>query len=218
MKKLILLMLFFVMAPQVQGALSTRVCLADGNTPLEYQDIMVGTKLTIIVSSDANDSYIPCDLAIERVYSDYGVLSARDFNESTNRYDGAILEAASEIAYAYNWNDDFYQVDGISFTGEGDAGDWFFVDYTAIGIGDCNVGFYDWFFLAYDIPFTHVRTRDFNNDTKVGFADFATLALYWQETTCGDSNDCQGTDLDINGTVDANDLMLFTDYWLEKTQ
>jgi hypothetical protein len=80
------------------------------------------------------------------------------------------------------------------------------------------VAFYDNFELAYYIPFSHVRTRDFNNDAEVGFADFAILASHWQATNCNDPGWCQGTDLDIDGDVDFNDLMLFAEYWLERTE
>ncbi|MHC4736714.1 MAG: hypothetical protein ACYTDW_20005, partial [Planctomycetota bacterium] len=60
MKGLTLLAIFLGMASVAAGKVSTRVCLADGNTPFPpvdsnfphvYPDIMVGTRLTIIVSS-----------------------------------------------------------------------------------------------------------------------------------------------------------------------
>ncbi len=61
MKRVILLVLFLCMASVAAGEVSTRVCLADGNTPVPpvdpnfphvYPDIMVGTRLTIIVDSN----------------------------------------------------------------------------------------------------------------------------------------------------------------------
>ncbi len=232
MKKtsLLILVIIFGMVSECMGEVSTRVCRADGITPLPpvdpnypriYRDIMVGTQLTIIVSSDVNGDYWPCDLAIKGTDRDYGVLSGRDFNEITGHYDGSLLEAAGDNAYVYFWHDEEFEIDGFSFTGEGDAGDWFIIDYNAIAVGDCDVGFYEWFSLDpnYELSlfFSHVRTRDFNGDKIVNFADFAVLASYWQEENCGDFNGCEGTDLDIDGKVDVNDLMLFTDYWLERT-
>ena len=55
MKKLILLVALFFSVASVE--ISARVCLADGNTPFEYRDIMVGTKLTIIVDSNVAEDW-----------------------------------------------------------------------------------------------------------------------------------------------------------------
>jgi hypothetical protein len=104
-----------------------------------------------------------------------------------------------------------------------EADDWFIIDYNATDIGDCNVGFYKHNIpvgseLLYYLEFSHVRTRDFDENTNVDSADFAILASYWQQTDCNDPNWCEGSDLDTSGTVDANDLRLFTDYWLESTR
>jgi hypothetical protein len=185
---------------------------------------MVGTKLTIIVQSDVNKPWGldgGC-LAIEEQYWDYGVLSARDYNESTHDYEGSHFPAAGNEAVV--WKCEERGIDGCYLysgsTGV-EAGDWFIIDYNSMSVGDCNVGFYDYNIKVEPIhylSFSHVRTRDFNNDTIVNFTDFAVLASYWQKTNCGDVNDCEGADIDINGTVDNNDLMLFTDYWLYRTE
>lgn len=236
MKRLILLVLIFGIPSVAAGEVSTRVCLTDGNTPLlpvdpnfphVYPDIMVGTKLTIIVDSNVAE-YWSGDLAIEDANRDYGVLSARDYNEYTLDWEGSRFPAAGVGASVYTWQEGGGgdpNLDGFSlytgYTGR-EAGDWFIIDYTATNVGTCNVGFYD-HSISLDKPiyylvFSHVRTRDFNNDTKVDFADFAMLASYWQETNCSDLNDCEGTDLDIDGDVDPNDLRLFVEYWLERTE
>jgi hypothetical protein len=217
-------------APQAIAEVSTRVCLADGNTPLEladpcipfvYRDIMVGTKLTIIVSSDAAGLWDEGGLFIADPYRDYGLLSARDFNDLTLDWEGSRFEAAGKGARVYDCEDDVES--GFSLYGDraAVAGDWFIIDYTATAIGDCNVRFYD--YSVSDDPvcyliFSHVRTRDFDINTKVDFADFAVFASHWQETGCNDPNWCQGTDLDTDGNVETDDLMLFADYWLEKTE
>jgi len=229
MKKLVLLVLFFSVASTAIGEVSTRVCLADGNTPFlppdsnfpnVYPDIMVGTKLTIIVSSDA-DGYWDGGLFIVDPYRDYGVLSGRDYNDTTLDWEGSRFPAAGEEARVYDWEGD--DMSGFDFYGDdyAEANDWFIIDYNATAVGDCNVGFYD-YNVSMDDPiycheFFHVRTRDFNNDTVVDFADFGVLASYWQVADCNDPNWCEGTDLDTSGTVDSNDLGLFVDYWLEET-
>jgi len=232
MKKLVLvlLVLFLSMVSVAIGDVSTRVCLSDGNTPLPpvdtnflyvYPDIMVGTKLTIIVSSDTAE-YWSGSLAITGEDVNYGVLSARDFNENTFDWEGSRFPAAGTGARVYTWGE--MGIYGFDLYGHSSAvaGDWFIIDYNATNIGDCNVGFYDhsvsWDDPIYYLAFSHVRTRDFNKDTKVDFTDFEVFASHWWETDCSDPNWCAGTDLNIDGYVDANDLALFVDYWLERTE
>jgi len=227
MKKLALLILIFGIPSVAIGEVSTRVCLADGNTPFLpidpnfphiYPDIMVGTKLTIIVDSNIAEDWWG-GLAVV----DANILSGRDYNDITLDWEGSRFPAAGVEASVWEWEQ--AGIDGFTLnTGSTgiEVGDWFIIDYTAINVGDCNVGYYD-FDISIDNPiyylqFYHVRTRDFYNDTKVDFADFAMLASYWQETNCNDLNDCEGTDLDIDGDVDLNDLRLFADYWLQKTE
>ena len=211
MKRLILLVLLFCTVSLARAGVSTRVCLADGNTPLEYYDIMVGTKLTIILSSDAVEDYLYFDVAIQRTDSNRGELIG-----------ASLLEGAGEDALLYPVHDDYLELDGFGYSGGGSIGDWFVVDYNAMAIGDCNVWFYENFAMEpneeLSFTFTNVRTRDFDKNTKVDFGDFAMLASFWQEITCEDPNWCKGTDLDTSGIVDINDLMLFTDYWLERTE
>jgi len=220
MAKQILVAVFFCMGSVAAGEVSTRVCRADGNTPLEYIDIMVGTKLKIIVSSDLAEEWYAGVLVIEEEYmQNRGVLYGRGFDG--NQYAGSCLPDAGLFAAVFPA---VLRGQGFELVGgeEPNAGDWFIFDYNAIDIGDCNVAFYDYEISETEpvdvLSFHHVRTRDFDNNTKVDFADFAILALYWQETGCNAPNWCEGTDLDTNGSVDFNDLMLFSDYWLETTQ
>jgi hypothetical protein len=240
MINLISLMLAFIFCAvsAVMGEISTVVFLSDGNTPLAlvdsniphvYRDIMVGTKLTIVVSSDTNefwgDGYENDggSLAIEEQYWPYGFLSARE-PLIEGDWSGSHLPAAGNPATVYDWEES--SVDGFDlYTGSQDieAGDWFIIDYNATDIGDCNVGFYDhrikgWGEPVYYLCFSHVRTRDFNNDTIVNFHDYAILASHWLQTNCQAPGWCEGTDLDISGNIDINDLMLFCEFWLEKTR
>ena len=232
MKKLTILALFLGMTSMAMGEVSTRVCLADSNTPLEladpnipfvYQDIMVGTKLTIIVDSNIA-GFWEGGLFIAGIDRDYGFLSGRDYNDTTLDWEGSRFKAVGDKARVFDRQDVIQS--GFDFYGHRSAseGDWFIIDYTAISVGYCNVGFYDYTrpgvidSPVYEITFSHVRTRDFNNDTSVDSADFAVLASHWQKTGCSDPNWCEGTDLDTNGNVDCNDLTLFMDYWLERTE
>jgi unsaturated rhamnogalacturonyl hydrolase len=52
-------------------------------------------------------------------------------------------------------------------------------------------------------------------DTLINFADFSSFAARWSQSGCSSANNwCGGFDYDISGTVDANDLVLFSDTWL----
>jgi len=232
MKKLTILALFLGMTSMAMGEVSTRVCLADGNTPLEladpnipfvYRDVMVGTKLTIIVDSNIAE-YWYGGLFIAGADRDYGVLSGRDYNDTTLDWEGSRFEAAGERAFVYDCQDYIRSGFDLYARRSVEAGDWFIINYAATIIGNCSVGFYDYRglggmdFPVYDLVFSHVPTRDFNNDARVDFADFAVLASHWQETGYIDPNRCEGTDLDADGNVDCNDLTLFMDYWLKRTE
>jgi hypothetical protein len=238
MRKLLLLILvlFLGAASMVTGEISTTVYLPDGNTPLElagpsiphlYRNIMVGTKLVIVVSSDTNEYWGDGNgndggsLAIEEEYQPYGVLSAKGPIVGDN-WSRSHLPAAGIEAAVYNWE---YPVHGFDlYTGSHgiETGDWFIIDYNAIDIGNCNVGFYDhrisWDIPVYYLAFSHVRTRNFNNDNIVDFRDYAILASHWLTANCTNPNWCEGSDLDTDGDVDINDLMLFCEFWLERTQ
>lgn len=60
------------------------------------------------------------------------------------------------------------------------------------------------FALAYDVP-----NPNLNNDERVDFADYALLASNWMQAGAGLAGD-----FDDSNTVDANDLMVFSWYWL----
>jgi hypothetical protein len=153
---------------------STRVYLADGNTPLEladpniafvYRDIMAGTKLTIVVASDTAE-YWDGGMYINGIDRDYGVLSARDCNDITRDWEGSRFEAAGQRARVRDIEDVLSQGFELNSYSSAVAGDWFIIDYTATNVGGCRVGFYDYatpegmFVPVYELVFSHVRTRD----------------------------------------------------------
>lgn len=221
MKRHILLISFFIIVSIALGGVSTHVFLADGSTPFEYQDVMVGTRLTIVVDSNSIEEWAGA-LLLEGDHRDKGLLLERADSLYAAGGVGGLISHVEEY-----WDEIGADVNGFDlYTGfmNIETGRWFILDYSATSIGDCNIGFYEHQaqppfgsnFVHY-LEFTHVRTRDFDGSTGVDIDDFAILGSYWHQS-CTDPNWCEGTDLDVSGTVDRNDLILFTDYWLERTE
>ena len=218
--------MIIVFASLVCGQANVYVYEADETTPFDYRDIMAGTKLTLIVRSDSNN-YWSGGLFIGGGNRAFGTLSARDYDANTRNYAGSHFEEAGRFAKVTGWKDSsiwgfdmftFYPVYGDFNSKDTSAGDWFIIDYEAKKAGECKVGFYDysisWNEPVYYLTFTQVRSRDFNNDKKVDFQDYAILASNWNKTDCKDPNWCAGTDLNLDGNVDCNDLLGFIDFWL----
>ncbi|MBN1787994.1 MAG: hypothetical protein JW806_06325 [Sedimentisphaerales bacterium] len=217
--------LVVILVSAAYGQTDVYIYNADEITPFEHQEIMVGTKLTFIVNSDSND-YWNGGLFISGNNRDFGVLSARDYDANTRDYTGSHFEEAGNCARVTGWRDSsIWGFDMCTFYPIGDAndnntqpGDWFIIDYTAKAAGDCNVGFYDysvsWYEPVYDVNFTQVKSRDFNNDGKVDFQDYLILASNWIRDDCIDPNWCDGTDLNQDGSIDCTDLGDFIEFWL----
>ncbi len=214
------------------GEVSTRVCRPDMQTCLEYRvdpdsqkvrvydDIMVGTHLMIVVSSDAATHWNGA-LAIENEHRLTGLLTGRNYNPLTEDWEESRLPAASERARVYTWIQ--AGIAGFALEGHSRAvdGDWFIIDYTAIDEGPCRVKFYDWYAsepLRWEFQFTHVPTRDFNLDTRVDFSDFAFLAYAAWESDAGGGPLTEMADLNADGVVDMEDTALFCQFWLETTE
>ena len=96
-----------------------------------------------------------------------------------------------------------------TFAGAG----WDFVDETVNGPNDiwrmCIDG------VDYPKLWWEFVTGDFVCPDGVNFIDYSHLAGHWQDSNCGDANDCDRTDVDFSGTVDWGDLKIFCDHWLE---
>ena len=242
----VLWFVFLAVIPEIAiGEVSTKVYLRDSNELLvpaevniaeqyiDYGQIMVGTELAIVIgSNEAN--YWSGKLLIEEDFRNYGVLYGRgDF------YYESCLEAAGPFAYIDPiippyWEEEDKDVQGFNlytdFYPDVNIGDWFVIDYNAVDYNSVNthdgkVSLYwqddtQWpilYGLIHNLRFNHVPTRDFNADWQVDFEDFSVLADYWYDSNCA-GPDCQNADLDDSGLVDVNDLVLFTDFWLEKTR
>ena len=64
--------------------------------------------------------------------------------------------------------------------------------------------------LTWQIP----PMGDFLCPDGVNFFDYSFFAGHWAEENCAVSNDCDGRDFDLLGSVDINDLRIFVDNWL----
>jgi len=237
-KTLLFLAIFLCIGPASFGEVTAEIRLPDGSRLSEPAEVMVGTQLSIVVSSDVDEKRF-VTLHLEDANSDYALLYGRDFNDDPEgpyiySYEGSCLPAAGKYAAVFDWEET--GVEGLKLrTGEYYIArdDWFVVDYNVIDTGNCRVVFngydpvgpyenpppeYEPILVGHrHIEFIQVRTRDFNGDGYVDFGDFGIFGSYWGETGYSDPNECEGTDLDASGGIDVNDLMMFCGYWLEET-
>jgi hypothetical protein len=231
-KRAILISIIFCNLPAlVLGEVTVQVYRADGLTPFDCNnDVMVGGKLCLVVSSDSND-YWSGGLFISGEDRNFGILLGTGYNPTTRDYTGSHFQAAGELSRVTDWDDSlisgfdlytFYLVDTNSFDDSTVAGDWFIIDYRAEQTGQCNIGFYEYFEDYADtwnepakiITLSQVATRDLDSDGKVDFNDFALFSNEWMKTNCAEHSYCNGADLDFDGDVDCNDLELFDRFWL----
>jgi len=168
MKKLFVLALAGLLAPIAAARVWVTVYQYDGKTPLAavdsnhpdvYREIMVGTRLTLVISSDTANSWSG-DLQLSQDEAPYATLSGRGFTyiytrpDSKTRiptYQDSCLDAAGTDATARSWADAyligfFFENDAKSYRTYGGhaayPGDWFIVDYYAEQAGECRVEFY----------------------------------------------------------------------------
>ncbi|MCK4628775.1 MAG: hypothetical protein KAT56_07205, partial [Sedimentisphaerales bacterium] len=97
MKKWAFLLLVIFGVAIVKGEVTVNVYEADGVTPFVDRDIMVGTKLTIIVSSD-DDGYWSGGLFITGQDRALAELTARGWDSDTQDWMGSRYDTAGENA------------------------------------------------------------------------------------------------------------------------
>jgi hypothetical protein len=227
MKKLVMLCLAIALAPATWAKVWTTVYRCDGMTPLEavdpnhptvYRDIMVGTRLVLVVSSDKGE-YWRGSLQLSPDDAQYAHLSGRGYVKTPANYRDSCLASAGKTAYAIPFSNSWIIAIDLSTSPSMSVlpGDWFVVDYHAEQAGTCHVdlcGSSD--VLIETLAFTHVPSRDFNGDAVVNFKDFALLASHSALDADPNSLDT-AFDLNSDGRVDLGDLALFSEYWLERT-
>ena len=122
----------------------TPLAVVDPNQPSVYRDIMVGTKLAIVVKSDsrrvlAGPAAIPVD---EEILLPDG----RGYDAKRRSYAGSCLPAAGKNAGAWDFLEMGVLGSWNSTTNAGIrvAGDWFIFDYQAEQVGSCSLKLYDY--------------------------------------------------------------------------
>ncbi len=95
MAKTFMLIFIVFWAPIALGESRFRVCEADGITPFNGREIMVGTRLTFIVSSDQS-VYWSGGLFINGQDRALGMLSARGGDPNTGDWSGSHYEEAGD--------------------------------------------------------------------------------------------------------------------------
>ena len=230
------LALVAVLASSVWAGVTAKVYLADEETPLEpndpnvpdiYRDIMVGTHLTIFIESDTPEPGMGA-LLIPWEDTTQGLLGGR--SPEQHIYWGSCLEAAGDDPVVVRMSS--MRGDGFTFGAHlmAEAGRWFVFDYYATEAGICEIERSDYLAALEDpdfdggipdpvqvLSFSHVPSRDFDNNTIVDFTDFASLAAMWDQPAITDPNVVHPEDINADGLVDTLDMLLFADYWLEKT-
>jgi hypothetical protein len=207
---------------------TTPLVPVDPNRPTIYRDIMVGTRLVILVSSDQG-GYWWGSLQSSWEGAPYAALTGRGYlatlpgtSVKMPNYKDSLLPSAGKEARARPYAGSF----GIGLELYSDVravpGDWFIFDYQATQAGSCDLRLYN-LSASYDVPletlsFTHIRSRDFNGDTVVDFQDFALLASRCSAAVEPDPNGPDAAfDLDANGRIDLGDIASFSEYWLQRT-
>jgi hypothetical protein len=200
----------------------------DPNTPDVYQDIMVGTRLTIFIISDQPGGW---DGHLWHSHENEAIGGVSGRGKDPNPcYEGSLLPAVVKMRSACVRDTNNRDGVGLHLACGRDAvpGEWFVVDYHAKALGTCPLGFYaiehtdpnehpDGFNPVFDLLepppsqsvglqallFHHVPTRDLSLDSIVDFHDFALLASAWQ-THATDPNQLEEISPDPNAPPSAD--------------
>jgi len=205
----------------------------DVNTPRVYSDIMVGTRLVFVVSSDgppkAREGWWG---GLQTTWDDWerGKLFGRGYDPNSNSYTyrGSTLPAAGRLIGDHEPVAKFIKSAKFKTIGfdlatmyEAVAGDWFVLDYVAEQTGLCSVGLFDWALNltgpTETFSFTHVPSRDFDGNGVVDLADFVSLASRWRLPVDPNTDGAGTCDLDADGVIGPSDLGMFSEFWLERT-
>ncbi|HSV99783.1 MAG TPA: hypothetical protein VLI39_06405 [Sedimentisphaerales bacterium] len=225
--RMLAMMVVLLFSSGVQARVWTTVYRCDETTPLApvdpnhphvYAEIVVGTKLAIVISSDTDDFWWG-SLEYSRDYETTMSLTAR--GDAPDYADSCLPAADDDTAVM----DPIVGPESLGFEFLNGfrplPGDWFILDYRAEQVGSCELRLYD-LDVAWDVPievlsFTHVPSCDFTGDNSVDFEDFALLTLRMSPSWGSAVNDDNSAfDLTADHRVDFYDLIQFSGHWLEQ--
>jgi len=194
---------------------------SDPNYPSVYQDIMVGTQLVIVLSSDSRQPWLG-SLQYTPKNGEDMPLTGRGYDLNRDSFADSCLPAAGGDKAAVRLLDLMGMWSLDLMTGAfPSSGDWFILDYRADGVGTYDLGLYD-LHISWDTPiqvlsFTQVPSCDFDGNGIVDFEDYALLASH--ELVAEPILDDQNVAFDLNsdGLIDFRDLASFSGHWLERT-
>lgn len=189
----------------------------DPNHPSAYQNIMIGTKLVVVISSDAT-----LDFLGRLRFPDDGVMSlaGRGYDPERGTYPGSCLQAGGAEADVFPFIDLGAEGFDLATGWDPSPGGWFIFDYCAECVGTCSLELYD-FFGNGTVPInvvslTHVPSCDFNRDERIDFEDFARFASHYSPVPDSVVDDQAAWDLNADRVIDIGDLALFSGHWLEQ--
>ena len=67
-------------------------------------------------------------------------------------------------------------------------------------------------------PYDVYAPQDLNKDNLVNLIDVGALVKQWLKSDCLTSDDCDGADIDLSGSVDITDLANMAQRWLSTTE
>jgi hypothetical protein len=227
MRLLVVTVAVLVLSVETQARIWMTVYRWDGKTPLTcvdpnhphvYGDIMVGTRLVVVVGSDAEPGFSGW-----LQFPDDGVMSlvGRGYDPKRERYVGSCLGAAADDADVFSFIDHGAKGFNLVTGSEPSSGDWFIFDYCAERVGTCNLELYDlfgdWTAPIDVVSFTHVPSCDFSKDGLINFEDLALLASRNSPESVSVTEDQDVvSDSTSDRMIDLRDLARLSSRWLER--
>jgi len=198
----------------------TPLVSADPNHPHVYTDIMVGSKLVLVVSSDVGESWWGSLQYPEEDEMNMS-LTGRGYDTVRRSFAGSCLPAVGRSASVRPFNDLGMSCLDLTTSLLPMPGDWFILDYHAKGVGTYDLWLYDlnvdWTVPVEVLSFIHVPSYDFDGNGIVDFEDFALLASHRPFLNPVTDEQTSVVDPNSAGPIDFQDLVDFGGHWLERT-